>query len=241
MTRFPDPTTGASNTQNDLRLSAGLLFRLGGHTPPESAVNRSLGVACLAANQTVYAGSGDAVIVRAQLSSPGGTTLSYAWTANGGSVAGAGPEARWTAAATPGTYTVSLHVDDGRGATGDCSTDVQAAQKLHQPPTVACAAGRTSVAAGEPVLVIATAGNAEQELLTYSWTASGGNIIGSGSSVKLDTTGLATGRYTITGHVADQRGGTADCSVDVDAQAPTPLELRLALHSIYFPTAQPTA
>jgi outer membrane protein OmpA-like peptidoglycan-associated protein len=245
MTRFSDPTTGAGNTQNDLRLSAGLLFRLGGHTPLASPVNRSLAVVCSTGNQTVYAGSGDAVTVRAQLSSPGDATLSYAWTANGGSVAGSGPEARWTPAATPGTYTVSLHVDDGRGATGDCSADVQVAQKVHQPPTMACAADRTSVAAGEPVQVTATASNAEHDSLTYSltysWTASGGNIVGSGSSVKLDTTGLATGRYTVTGRVADERGGTADCSVDVDAQAPTPLELRLALHSIYFPTAQPTA
>jgi outer membrane protein OmpA-like peptidoglycan-associated protein len=77
--------------------------------------------------------------------------------------------------------------------------------------------------------------------LTYSWSASGGNIVGSGSSVKLDTTGLSTGRYTVTGHVGDARGGNADCSVDVDTQAPTALEVRLALHSIYFPTAQPTA
>src|ERR1700733_15253400 len=146
MTRFSDPTTGAGNTQNDLRLSAGLLFRLGGHAPVASAINRSLGVACLAGNQTGDAGSGDAVIVRAQLSSPRDGPLNYTWTANGGSVGGSGPEARSTASATPGTYTVNLHVDDGRGATGDCSADVQAAQKVHQPPTVACAADRTSVA-----------------------------------------------------------------------------------------------
>jgi outer membrane protein OmpA-like peptidoglycan-associated protein len=241
MTRFADPTTGAGNTQNDLRLSAGLLFRLGGHTPLAAPVNRSLAVSCLSDNQTVYAGSGDAAIVRAQLSGSGDATLSYTWTANGGSVAGSGPEARWTAAATPGTYTVSLHVDDGRGATGDCSADVRAAQKVHQPPTMVCAADRSSVAAGQPVQVTATASDAEQGSLTYSWSASGGNVVGSGPSVKLDTTGLTTGRYTVTGRVADERGGTADCSVDVDAQAPTPLELRLALHSIYFPTAQPTA
>jgi outer membrane protein OmpA-like peptidoglycan-associated protein len=40
--------------------------------------------------------------------------------------------------------------------------------------------------------------------------------------------------------VSDGRGGTADCSVDIATQSPTALELRLALHSIYFPTAKPT-
>jgi outer membrane protein OmpA-like peptidoglycan-associated protein len=239
MTRFADPTSGAGNTQNDVRLSTGLLFRLGGHAPLAPPPNRSLSVVCSTDNQTVYAGSGDAVIVHAQSSGTSGAALSYAWTANGGSVNGSGPEARWNASATPGTYTVSAHVDDGRGATGDCSTDIRVALKVHQPPTIACAADRTSVTPGEPVQVTATASDAEP--LTYSWSASGGNIVGSGSSVKFDTTGLTSGRYTVTGHVADEHGGTADCSVDVDAQAPTPLELRLALHSIYFPTAQPTA
>jgi hypothetical protein len=70
MTRFSDPPTGAGNTQNDLRLSAGLLFRLGGHTPLALPVNRALGVVCSTDNQTVYAGSTDAVAVHAHSSSP---------------------------------------------------------------------------------------------------------------------------------------------------------------------------
>ena len=85
------------------------------------------------------------------------------------------------------------------------------------------------------------AGDPQQASLTFSWSASGGKIIGSGSSVRFDTLGLPTGRYTVTGHLDDGRGGAADCSVNVDSQAPTPLEVRLALHSIYFPTAQPSA
>jgi outer membrane protein OmpA-like peptidoglycan-associated protein len=243
MTRFPDPTSGAGNTQNDVRLSAGLLFRLGGRAPLAPPPNRSLSVVCSTDNPTVFAGSGDAVIVRAQSSAPGSAALSYTWTANGGSVNGSGPEARWNASATPGTYTVTAHVDDGRGATGDCSADIRVALKVHQPPTMVCTADRSSVVPGQPVQVTATAtaSDAERDSLTYSWSASGGNIVGSGSSVKLDTTGLSSGRYTVTGHVGDEHGGTGDCTVDVDAQAPTPLELRLALHSIYFPTAQPTA
>jgi outer membrane protein OmpA-like peptidoglycan-associated protein len=242
MTLFSDPTTGAGNTQNDLRLSAGLLFRLGGHTPLAPPVNRALGVVCSTDNQTVYAGSGDAVAVHAHSSSPDNVPLTYTWTANGGNVEGSGPDGRWTASATPGVYTVSLHVDDGRGATGDCSSDVHVAEKVHQPPTMVCAADRLSVAAGAPVQITATAADAEHESLTYTWTANGGTITGSGPSVMLDTSGLPAGRYTVTGHVGDEHGGTANCSVDVDAQAaPTQLELRLALHSIYFPTAQPTA
>ena len=242
MTRFSDPTTAEGNTQNDLRLSTGLLFRLGGHSAlaPAPATDRSFTVVCSTDNQTVYAGTGEPVVMRAQASGPAGGNVSYTWTANGGSVEGSGPAVRWNAPATPGAYTVSSHVDDGRGGTGDCSSNINVAQKIHQPPTMACSADRSSVAAGEPVHVTATASDTEQDSLTYSWRASGGNVVGSGSSVQLDTTGLTTGRYTVTGHVSDVRGEGADCSVTFDAQAPTALEVRLGLHSIYFPTAQPT-
>jgi outer membrane protein OmpA-like peptidoglycan-associated protein len=175
---------------------------------------------------------------------PGDGAQRYTWVANGGSVEGAGPEARWNAPAMPGTYTVSSHVEDGRGTTGDCSSDIKVEAKLHQPPTMDCSADRSSVAASQPVQVTATITGAEHDsliyTLIYSWSASGGKVMGSGSSVTLDTTGLSTGRYTVTGQVDDGHGETAHCSVDVDALAPSPLEIRLALHSIYFPTAQPT-
>jgi outer membrane protein OmpA-like peptidoglycan-associated protein len=82
--------------------------------------------------------------------------------------------------------------------------------------------------------------------LTYSWRTTAGQIVGSGASVSFDSTGLSPGHNTVTGHVDDGHGGTAECSVDLDVTMPqaaamvTELEARLALHSIYFPTAQPT-
>src|SRR4029077_7495984 len=97
-----------------------------------------------------------------------------------------------------------------------------------------------------------TTSNPANSDLTYSWSTSGGQIIGSGSSVRLDTSGLAPGQYTVTGRGDDGRGGTADCTVNIEteappkAQAPPPppeppaevkrLEESLALHSIYFQT-----
>ncbi len=69
----------------------------------------------------------------------------------------------------------------------------------------------------------------------------GGQIVGSGSSVRFDTSGLPPGNYVVTGTVRGSRGGSADCSAGIDAHAPTALELRLTLHSIYFPTAQPSS
>jgi len=115
------------------------------------------------------------------------------------------------------------------------------------PPTMNCSVDRSSIVVGERVRITATTSDPDNDPLTFSWRTSGGRIIGSGSSVTFDASGLAPGRNTVTGRVDDGRGGTADCSVDLDVQAPpqetakiSQLEPRLELHSIYFPTAQPT-
>ncbi|MBB6147305.1 outer membrane protein OmpA-like peptidoglycan-associated protein/opacity protein-like surface antigen [Silvibacterium bohemicum] len=241
MTRFADTVTNAGDMQNNIRLSAGLVFSFGGNAPLPPPPNRAPSAVCSTDNKTIYAGSGDVVLVRAQANDPDNDHLSYAWTANGGTLDGTGPEARWNSSGTvPGTYTIHLLVDDGKGGTGDCSADVEVAPRPNRAPVISCIADRDSVNASEVVLITATASDADNDSLTFSWSASSGKIVGSGSSVKLDTTGLASGRYTVTGSVSDGRGGTADCSVNIDIQSPTALELRLALHSIYFPTAKPT-
>jgi hypothetical protein len=242
MTRFNDPTTNASQQQNDLRLGTGLVFRFGGNTPALASINRPPTAICSASGTTVSAGSGLEVEVRGQASDPDNDPLSYSWTATGGTVEGSGPDVRWNSSGVAaGSYTVSLRVDDGRGGVAGCSTDVHVEAALNRPPIVNCSVDHASVGVGELVLVTAVASDPDGDPLTFSWSTSGGKIVGSGASVHLDTTGLPSGRYAVTGSVGDGRGGNADCTADVDAHAPTELELRLALHSIYFPTAQPSA
>jgi outer membrane protein OmpA-like peptidoglycan-associated protein len=103
------------------------------------------------------------------------------------------------------------------------------------------------VTAGQPVTINATASDPDNDQLTYSYSATGGKVSGTGAEAQFDSTGLAPGHYTVTCHVDDGKGGVADGTADVEVQAPTPppeqrqLEVRLSLHSIYFPTAQPTA
>lgn len=242
MTRFTSFTTGSSATQNDVRLSSGIVFRFGGGGPRVQAMSRPPTAACSVDKDSVYASSGDIVGVHAVASDPDSRPMTYAWTANGGAVTGTGTDAQWNSAgAAPGTYTVSLQVADDRGGSANCSADIQVQAPIAQPPlSLSCSADETSVIAGDVVDVTAAPGDATHNPLTYSWSANGGQIIGSGAAVKLDTTGLATGTYTVTAHATGAGGASADCSVNVDARTLTPLEQKLALHSIYFPTAQPT-
>jgi len=223
MTRFRDPSPGAgqTGTRSNLRLSAGIVFRFGGNPPPPPPPppNRSPVASCSAEKSTAYAG--DVVAVRAQASDPDNDPLTYSWTATGGAVEGSGPDVRWNSAGTtPGTYTVNARVADGRGGTADCSVDIRVDLRPNRAPSLTCSAERSSVIAGERVRIRAEGSDPDGDPLTYSWRASAGQIIGSGSSVQLDTSGLAPGRYTVTGRVEDGRGGSADCSAAVAVEAP---------------------
>jgi outer membrane protein OmpA-like peptidoglycan-associated protein/opacity protein-like surface antigen len=232
--------------QKNARFSTGIVFRLGGNPAPPPSV--AMTATCSANKEIVYAGSGDFVVLNAQASNPGNRPLNYSWSATEGAVDGTGPEVRWNSSDRhPGTYTIKVAVDDGRSGTAGCSVNVRVERRPNRPPTISCSADRTAVTVGETVEIMAVASDPDNDPLSFSWNASGGKTEGSGTSVRFKTADLAPGSYTISGHVDDGRGGTADCAVNVDVQAPQPpaevreLETRLALHSIYFPTARPTA
>jgi outer membrane protein OmpA-like peptidoglycan-associated protein len=78
-----------------------------------------------------------------------------------------------------------------------------------------------------------------------NWTSSRGTVSGSGSTGTLNTAGVAPGIITIFASCVDVRGLNAKAETPVTVQNPPPvvnkqLEVRLALRSVYFPTAQPT-
>jgi outer membrane protein OmpA-like peptidoglycan-associated protein len=241
VTKFPD---GGSNFQNNLRLATGLVFRFGGNPPP----NHPPVISVSTNPNTVVEGSGDSTVVQAKASDPDkNDTLTYTWSATGGKIDGTGSEVRWNSqGVAPGKYTITGTVDDGHGGTASSSTDVTVTARPNRPPTVTCAASPTSVIVGQPVTVTATGSDPDGDNLTYTFDASSGKVTGSGASGQFDTTGLAPGHYTVNCHADDGKGGKADGSTDIEVQAKPitqeqkQLEVRLSLHSIYFPTAKPT-
>ena len=57
-----------------------------------------------------------------------------------------------------------------------------------------------------PIDVLTSVGNPNNDILTYSYTVTGGRIIGTGAKVRWDLTGVRPGTYTITAGVDDGCG-----------------------------------
>src|SRR5712692_10247393 len=244
MTTHSGSALGGSGRQNNFRAATGLVLRFGIPNPPPPP-NHAPVAACSVNPASVYAGSGDTVSVHVNASDPDNDPLTYSYTATGGAVEGTGPEARWNSTGVAvGSYTVNVKVDDGKGGTAACAADIKVEEKPNRPPTATLSIERSPILPGERTGVTCNGSDPDNDPLTYSYTATGGQIVGSGSNVQFDATGLQPGSYSVKCVVNDGRGGTADASGNVEVKEPPQikqLEAKLALHSIYFPTAQPTA
>ena len=216
----------------------GFVVKLGmthGGAPPPPPLNNGPSAACSADKTGVVSGSGENVGVMMRASDPDGDSLSYNWSASGGSVSGSGPAVTWNADnAGPGMYTVTGSVSDGRGGTASCSVDVRVEPKPNQPPSLTCSAERGTVQAGERVRVNGRGSDPEGDNLTYAWRANAGQVVGSGSSVQWDSAGLRPGSYNVTGRVEDGRGGAADCSVRIGIEEPPAPPQASKLNECFF-------
>lgn len=243
MTTHSGTALGASGRQNNFRAATGLVLRFGIPNPPPPP-NHPPVAACSVNPTSLFAGSGDVVAVHVTASDVDNDPLTYSYSASGGAVEGTGADARWNSSGVAaGSYTVTVKVDDGKGGTASCAADIKVEEKPNHPPTASMSVERSPILPGEHTGITCNGSDPDNDPLTYSYTASGGQITGSGSNVQFDSAGLAPGTYSVKCIVNDGRGGTADASGNVEVKEPPQikqLEAKLALHSIYFPTAQPT-
>ncbi len=81
-------------------------------------------ITCSADRSSVFAG--EKVHITTNASDPDGDKLTYSWRANAGQVVGSGAAVDFdTSGLSPGNYTVTVRVDDGRGGAADCSSTVE--------------------------------------------------------------------------------------------------------------------
>jgi len=156
-----------------------------------------------------------------------------------------------TAGLQPGAYVVTANLSDGR-KNGSASCSARFTVKEPRPPTISCSADPERVRTGGSSTIHSAASSPDGRRLIYSYTANAGDISGTGDTATLNTGNAQPGRITVTCNVGDDRNPplTASSTTSVLVEPPPPppapapeikqLEAKLALHSIYFPTARPT-
>jgi outer membrane protein OmpA-like peptidoglycan-associated protein len=249
------PTSGVLGGRANLdavEYSTGIVTHFG-HVLPPPPVTYS----CSVAPASVYPGDPITVTGVALNLNPK-KTATYTWTTDGGAISGTTATATVdTKASAAGTYTVKGHVAEGAkpGQLADCTS--QFTVKPFDPPVMtSCTANPSTVDSGGTSGITASAMSPQNRPLTYSYNASAGSIGGTTSTATLTAPTVAPGSntsVTVTCNVADDMGHTAAASASVAVVAPAPppppapspeqvrLEARLALRSVFFPTAQPRA
>jgi hypothetical protein len=199
---------------NDIRLSAGLVLNLGSYyTPPLS---------CTASVTPSEVWSGDPAKVSAT-----GTnfnpkhTLTYGWTANGGKLSDASTQTATvdTTGMAPGSFSATATITDSKMKkmnSATCATNFTIKQP--QPPQVSCSANPTTIAIGEPATVTMTATDPQGWPMTYSWSSTGGQLSGSGTSATVTATNADAGNtITATGTATTTRSGlSSSCTAQVN-------------------------
>jgi len=234
MTSFENRSTGQDAHQNDMRLSAGLVFRFGGEppVPPLPPVSYS----CSVNPASVYRGDSVAVSGTALNLDPA-KTAAYTWSADGGTIAGNSSTATIdTANATPGTYTVKGHVSESDSAAENADCTATYVVKMFEPPTVSCTANPSAVISGAPSTITTVGISPQNRPLTYIYTSTAGTVTGSGSTAVLVTAGVPSGIVNVTCGVLDDKGQTASAgtSVNVEVPVPAPKPMTSALCTVNF-------
>jgi hypothetical protein len=82
-------------------------------------------------------------------------------------------------------------------------------------PIIALESDRSEVSVGSSANITATGFDADNDLLTYMWSATGGKVEGTGEKVTFITTGLPAGTYTVRATASDGKGGTATAQIAI--------------------------
>jgi len=136
-----------------------------------------------------------------------GDPLNYYWSASGGSISGTGAAVNWTAPDSAGSYNVTVTVTDGRS--GEAVQQRTIEVRANRAPTISSLAADADWTLPSGTLqMTCTASDPDGDELTYEWTASAGDISGTGEAVNW-TAPQEVGIHNVTVVVKDGHGSSA--------------------------------
>ena len=212
---LPSGTEGGFSNLSNLKLSAGLVLRLGNIEPPFPVQ-----LACEAQPAIAYPGDPVRIHGSTVQLAPKSKPI-YTWATNGGKITSSGPEATVdTTGLAPGEYTVTGHVQGGVKASQQASCAAPFTIKSFGPPTITCSANPSTAISGTDVAISTVGVSPQNRPLTYSYTATQGVIAANGPTAILSTAGLSPSTITVTCNLVDDLGQSASATTDVIITAP---------------------
>lgn len=134
-----------------------------------------------------------------------GDELSYKWFASKGNIDGEGATVTWNAPDLQGIYNIMIKVTDGNG--GEVTKYMTITVRVNRPPAITnLITDQDWVTPSSSCKVKCDAEDPDGNELTYKWSASAGDISGTGSVVTW-TAPEAVGLHNITVVVIDGQGG----------------------------------
>jgi hypothetical protein len=201
------------------RLSSGIVIRLGGATELVPAA-----YGCVVQPVTVF--PGDPITVTGSVINlePGKRMKPvYTWATTGGQVEGDSDTATIsTASLDAGDYTVTGRVSEGFRANEHAECAASFRIQAFDPPTISCSANPSSVLPGGISTITSEGRSPQNRPLSYSYTATAGQIGGNGTTGALTTAGVSPGTIDVTCNVVDDLGKTATSTASVTVVAPPP-------------------
>jgi hypothetical protein len=213
----PGLVTGGVGEIYAYRLSAGVVLRLGQITPPPPV---QLG--CTVQSANIF--PGDPVTVTATATNLDlKKKATYTWSVSGGHISGTDATATVTTGGlASGDYTVSGHVSEGMRPGQQASCTASFRVHAYEPPTISCSANPSTVMPGDPSTITSVATSPQNRPLSYSYSASAGQIASSTSTATLNTTGASPGTINVTCNVVDDLGKQSAANTSVTITAPPP-------------------
>jgi len=205
----------------NLVILGGVILLIGGCVP----ANQPPVIASLKAKQNVIAPL-DSCLIECVASDEDGDELTYKWSASKGNITGAGATVAWSAPETEGIYSIVVNVADGNE--GEAADSIAITVKdNHLPEIISVIAGAEWVAPTSSCHIICKAQDPDGDELSYEWSASGGEISGTGSVVKW-TGPERVGLCDITVAVNDGYGGQSARLLNISVvSSPPPFIERL--------------
>jgi hypothetical protein len=212
---LPAGQEGGFSALSNLKLSAGLVVRMGDIEPPNPVM-----LGCAAQPASVFPGDPVKVEANALHLNPKKTPV-YTWAANGGKINASGPEATIdTTGLAPGDYVVTGHVEEGSKPREQASCAAPFSIQAFQAPTLTCSANPSTAVSGTDIAISTVGVSPQNRPLTYSYSATAGVIGSSGPTATLTTAGLSPMTITVTCNMVDDLGQTAKATTDVIITAP---------------------